>query len=126
MRCCQVLDAPELADDYYLNLVDWSSTNVLGVGLGAAVYTWSASTSEVKKLFDLSESDPPDSVTSISWVQRVRVPRCPSPQVCLSLTRMMCLAGESSCRRNEERNDSNLGRRDGQVYPSNVGSYGSK
>jgi hypothetical protein len=67
----QVLDAPELADDYYLNLVDWSSTNVLGVGLGAAVYTWSAQTSEVKKLFDLSESDPPDSVTSISWVQRV-------------------------------------------------------
>ncbi|GAA5968517.1 hypothetical protein JCM3765_006720 [Sporobolomyces pararoseus] len=66
----KVLDAPELADDYYLNLVDWSSTNVLGVGLGASVYTWSASTSEVKKLFDLSESDPPDSVTSISWVQR--------------------------------------------------------
>ena len=67
----QVLDAPELADDYYLNLVDWSSTNVLGVGLGSSVYTWSAQTSEVKKLCDLSTDDPPDSITSISWVQRV-------------------------------------------------------
>ncbi|BGP63105.1 hypothetical protein NBRC10512_000906 [Rhodotorula toruloides] len=66
----KVLDAPELADDYYLNLVDWSSTNVLGVGLGSAVYTWSAQTSEVKKLCDLSEFDPPDSVTSLNWVQR--------------------------------------------------------
>lgn len=59
-------------DDYYLNLVDWSSTNVLGVGLGSSVYTWSAQTSEVKKLCDLAELDPPDSVTSLSWVQRVR------------------------------------------------------
>ncbi|GAA5866986.1 hypothetical protein JCM8547_008399 [Rhodosporidiobolus lusitaniae] len=66
----KVLDAPELADDYYLNLVDWSSSNVLGVGLGSSVYTWSAQTSEVKKLCDLSETDPPDSITSISWVQR--------------------------------------------------------
>ncbi|GAA5966517.1 hypothetical protein JCM8115_002702 [Rhodotorula mucilaginosa] len=66
----KVLDAPELADDYYLNLVDWSSTNVLGVGLGSSVYTWSAQTSEVKKLCDLAELDPPDSVTSLSWVQR--------------------------------------------------------
>ncbi|GAA6059486.1 hypothetical protein JCM10212_002229 [Sporobolomyces blumeae] len=66
----KVLDAPELADDYYLNLVDWSSTNVLGVGLGSSVYTWSAQTSEVKKLCDLSDNNPPDSITSISWVQR--------------------------------------------------------
>ncbi|POY71133.1 hypothetical protein BMF94_5890 [Rhodotorula taiwanensis] len=66
----KVLDAPELADDYYLNLVDWSSNNVLGVGLGSSVYTWSAQTSEVKKLCDLAEADPPDSVTSLAWVQR--------------------------------------------------------
>src|SRR5687767_5028197 len=38
----RVLDAPELAEDFYLNLVDWSSTNILGVGLGACVYLWSA------------------------------------------------------------------------------------
>jgi cell division cycle 20-like protein 1 (cofactor of APC complex) len=43
----QVLDAPELQDDFYLNLVDWSSQNVLSVGLGACVYLWAAATSQV-------------------------------------------------------------------------------
>jgi len=38
-----VLDAPLLQDDFYLNLVDWSSTNTLAVGLNGAVYIWSAS-----------------------------------------------------------------------------------
>jgi len=33
----KVLDAPQLQDDFYLNLVDWSSTNILAVGLGRAV-----------------------------------------------------------------------------------------
>jgi cell division cycle 20-like protein 1 (cofactor of APC complex) len=42
-----VLDAPELQDDFYLNLVDWSSQNVLSVGLGTCVYLWSACTSQV-------------------------------------------------------------------------------
>lgn len=75
----KVLDAPDLADDYYLNLVDWSSTNVLGVGLGSCVYLWSANTSKVTKLCDLSS--PPgssvsgDSITSLSWTARVRCPR---------------------------------------------------
>lgn len=46
----QVLDAPHLQDDFYLNLVDWSSQNVLAVGLGSCVYLWSASTSKVSAL----------------------------------------------------------------------------
>ena len=33
-RGTQVLDAPALQDDFYLNLVDWSAQNVLAVGLG--------------------------------------------------------------------------------------------
>jgi len=44
----KVLDAPELMDDFYLNLVDWSSLNVLAVGLQKSVYIWSACTSIVK------------------------------------------------------------------------------
>lgn len=43
----KVLDAPELQDDFYLNLVDWSAQNVLAVGLGSCVYLWSACTSQV-------------------------------------------------------------------------------
>ena len=49
----KVLDAPALQDDFYLNLVDWSSHNVLAVGLGTCVYLWSACTSSVTKLCDL-------------------------------------------------------------------------
>ncbi|KAJ3119864.1 substrate-specific activator of APC-dependent proteolysis [Physocladia obscura] len=50
----KVLDAPELQDDFYLNLVDWSTANILGVGLGSCVYLWNAQSSVVTKLCDLS------------------------------------------------------------------------
>merc|ERR1719323_1776430 len=64
----KVLDAPELQDDFYLNLVDWSSQNVLSVGLGACVYLWSACTSQVTRLCDLTSDS--DTVTSVSWSER--------------------------------------------------------
>jgi len=64
----KVLDAPELQDDFYLNLVDWSSQNVLSVGLGACVYLWSACTSQVTRLCDLTNDN--DTVTSVSWAER--------------------------------------------------------
>lgn len=63
----KVLDAPELQDDFYLNLVDWGSSNMLGVGLGQCVYLWNANTSIVTKLCELA-SEP---VTSIQWMPRV-------------------------------------------------------
>lgn len=63
----QVLDAPCLQDDFYLNLVDWSSQNVLAVGLGPSVYLWSACTSKVTKLCDLGNGD---EVCSVAWTQR--------------------------------------------------------
>ncbi|KAF8251138.1 WD40 repeat-like protein [Wilcoxina mikolae CBS 423.85] len=63
----KVLDAPELADDFYLNLVDWGSTNILGVGLGSCVYMWNSNSGKVTKLCDLGTED---SVTSVSWIQR--------------------------------------------------------
>ncbi|KAI9092449.1 WD40-repeat-containing domain protein [Phlyctochytrium arcticum] len=63
----KILDAPELQDDYYLNLIDWSSTDILGVGLNTCVYLWSAASSKVTKLCDLGSDD---SVTSVSWMQK--------------------------------------------------------
>eukprot|EP00887_Chlorella_sp_A99_P007257 scaffold2.g7257.t1 len=62
-----VLDAPALADDFYLNLVDWSAQNVLAVGLGSCVYLWSACTSKVTRLVDFGEQG---AVCSVSWSQR--------------------------------------------------------
>lgn len=63
----KVLDAPALADDFYLNLVDWSAQNVLAVGLGSCVYLWSACTSKVTRLVDFGEQG---AVCSVSWSQR--------------------------------------------------------
>ncbi|KAF0739348.1 hypothetical protein Ae201684_004917 [Aphanomyces euteiches] len=63
----KILDAPALQDDFYVNVVDWSAWNVLAVGLGAAVYLWSACTSKVTKLCDFS---PFDTVASVTWTQR--------------------------------------------------------
>ncbi|KAI4153189.1 MAG: hypothetical protein LQ340_002459 [Diploschistes diacapsis] len=62
----KVLDAPELADDFYLNLVDWGSSNILGVGLGQCVYMWNSMSGRVTKLCELAD----DTVTSVSWIQR--------------------------------------------------------
>ncbi|KAL4714626.1 hypothetical protein ACJJTC_019689 [Scirpophaga incertulas] len=64
----KVLDAPELQDDFYLNLVDWSAQNVLSVGLGTCVYLWSACTSQVTRLCDLSSES--NAVTSVAWSER--------------------------------------------------------
>ena len=68
LHTAQVLDAPALADDYYLNLVDWSSQNTLAVGLGTCVYLWSACTSKVTRLVDFGEAG--GAVCSVAWSQR--------------------------------------------------------
>ncbi|EJD40347.1 putative subunit of the anaphase promoting complex [Auricularia subglabra TFB-10046 SS5] len=60
----RVLDAPELADDFYLSELSWSHTNVLAVGLGSCVYLWHADSADVHKLCDYSATD---SVSSVSW-----------------------------------------------------------
>ena len=60
----KVLDAPHLQDDFYLNLVDWSSSDLLAVGLGSCIYLWSATSGKVNKLRDFGENE---QVTSVSW-----------------------------------------------------------
>lgn len=47
--------------------MDWSSSNILAVGLARAVYIWSACTSRVTKLCEVPHDD---SITSVSWNQR--------------------------------------------------------
>ncbi|KAH7099859.1 WD40 repeat-like protein [Auriculariales sp. MPI-PUGE-AT-0066] len=62
----RVLDAPDLADDFYLSELSWSGTNVLAVGLGACVYLWNAATADVNKLCDYGSTDV---VSSVAWAQ---------------------------------------------------------
>jgi len=48
----KILEAPYLRDDFYLNLVDWSDTNHIGVGLQNSLYVWSGCSSKVKKIYE--------------------------------------------------------------------------
>lgn len=61
----RILDAPELVDDYYLNLVSWGMCNVLAVALGQCVYLWHAKSGDIDHLLTLEEED--DYVTSVTW-----------------------------------------------------------
>ena len=48
-----------------MNLLDWSSTNVLSVALENTVYLWDASDSSISELLIADEEEGP--VTSVSW-----------------------------------------------------------
>lgn len=60
----RVLDAPGLVDDYYLNLLDWSSNNQVAIGLERNVYVWSAESGTVSSLL---ETSPDTYVSSVKW-----------------------------------------------------------
>ena len=60
----RILDAPDLVDDYYLNLLDWGSSNSVAVALNQTVYLWNAGSGDIQQLLAL-EGD--DYVTSVSW-----------------------------------------------------------
>ena len=103
----QVLDAPQLTDDFYLNLVDWSSQNTLAVGLGACVYLWSACNSKVTKLCEFS-GEPQNTVCSVSWSQRgtylsvgtnsgeVQIWDAIKSKLCVPLPSPMCISPKPS------------------------------
>lgn len=62
----RILDAPEIINDYYLNLLDWSHDNVVTVALGQSVYLWNAGTGNIEILF---EGQGQDHACSLSWIQ---------------------------------------------------------
>ncbi|KAI9480985.1 MAG: WD40-repeat-containing domain protein [Benjaminiella poitrasii] len=59
----KILDAPDLKDDFYLNLIDWGKNDLLAVGLESCVYLWNANTSRVTKLCDFVS----DTVATVKW-----------------------------------------------------------
>ncbi|GAA0167637.1 hypothetical protein Leryth_004639 [Lithospermum erythrorhizon] len=61
----RTLDAPDIMDDYYLNLLDWGSCNVLAIALGHTVYLWDASEGTTSELVTIDEENGP--VTSVKW-----------------------------------------------------------
>lgn len=63
----RILDAPELIDDYYLNLIDWGSTNQVAVALGCTVYLWNAESGDIQQLCQTNPENEDDYVTSVQW-----------------------------------------------------------
>ena len=61
----RILDAPELLDDYYLNLLDWSCNNLVSIALGATVYLWNADSGDIQQLTQTKDDD--DYITSLQW-----------------------------------------------------------
>ncbi|KAK7380637.1 hypothetical protein VNO78_33152 [Psophocarpus tetragonolobus] len=61
----KTLDAPDLVNDYYLNLLDWGSSNVLAIALGSTVYLWDATNSSTSELVTVDDEDGP--ISSVSW-----------------------------------------------------------
>ncbi|KAI5656446.1 hypothetical protein M9H77_25239 [Catharanthus roseus] len=61
----KTLDAPDMIDDFYLNLLDWSCSNVVAIALGNYVYLWDASDGSTSELIEISNDDGP--VTSVRW-----------------------------------------------------------
>ncbi|XP_070502567.1 cell division cycle protein 20 homolog [Chironomus tepperi] len=62
----RILDAPDIINDYYLNLLDWSSDNIVTVALGQSVYLWNAGTGNIEILF---ENQGADHTCSLSWIE---------------------------------------------------------
>lgn len=48
-----------------LNLVDWSSNNILAVALGSSVYLWNADSGTIDHLLELEGAD---YVCSLNWI----------------------------------------------------------
>jgi len=61
----RILDAPDIVDDYYLNLISWSKDNVLAVALNKSVYLWNAGTGDIQHLLTVEDAN--NYVTSVSW-----------------------------------------------------------
>lgn len=59
----KTLDAPFLEDDFYLNLLDWSSKNYLSVILGNALFLYNHENSQVTRL--IAKSVPPYPTSTI-------------------------------------------------------------
>ena len=63
----RILDAPEMLEDYYLNLLDWSAKNIMAVALNRAVYLWNAASGAITKLYELRAPD--GCITSLRWTE---------------------------------------------------------
>ena len=58
------LEAPNIEDDFYMNLLDWSCENIIAIGLQNEVFFWNGNTSLISKICC---TPPSVKVTSVKW-----------------------------------------------------------
>ena len=65
----RILDALDMLDEFYVNLLSWSDTNVLAVVHGRRVYLWNVTSGDIQELCTFD--DGADSyMSSVLWVQK--------------------------------------------------------
>ena len=69
----KILDAPNLVDDYYLNLLEWGKSDILAVALGPEIYLWDGESSKTSLLMNILNDNNSDLnnnniITSLSWM----------------------------------------------------------
>ena len=60
----KILDVPNLKDDFYLNIIDWSEKNNIGVALGNKAYCWNYNTNDFEILLKLKKNN---LVSCLKW-----------------------------------------------------------
>ncbi|EDV23414.1 uncharacterized protein TRIADDRAFT_58017 [Trichoplax adhaerens] len=63
----RVLDAPDLVDDYYLNLLDWSVNNHVAIALRNVLYIWNAGDGTIHQLMQMESTN--DYISAVSWIK---------------------------------------------------------
>jgi cell division cycle protein 20 (cofactor of APC complex) len=63
----RILDAPELLDDYYLSLVDWSARDKVAVCLGHSLYLWDSKTGNSDQLLTHDKEHAWNLLTAVAW-----------------------------------------------------------
>ncbi|XP_073536435.1 cell division cycle protein 20 homolog B isoform X2 [Phyllobates terribilis] len=60
------IHVPGLRNDYYLNLLDWNSENLVALGLQSAAYIWNSENNKLAQTIPLHS--PSTYVSSVSWI----------------------------------------------------------
>lgn len=67
----RILDAPNLVDDYYFNILDWGKENIIAVALSNEIYLWNNDNLQTSLLMKYENKDNDDMnnyITSLSWM----------------------------------------------------------
>lgn len=61
----KVLESPNLKDDFYLHLLDWSKLDGIAVGLDKSIYVWEGKTANVNLMYQMED----DSISAVKWLK---------------------------------------------------------